>query len=80
VEVLSPKKTRITVNFKEYGYKFHAKLSTAWEPAQKAVKQVQRKQKYQYDCHDTSTLPFREGKRVFLYKSGDKTAEARMLG
>jgi hypothetical protein len=67
------------VNFKEYGSEFHAKLSATWEPAQKAVKQAQKKQKYQYDCHVTSTFPFREGERVVLYKPGDKTAEARML-
>ena len=69
----------MTANLKEYGIELHAKLSAAWELARKAVKQAQRRQKDHYDRHATPTLPFREGERVFLYKPGEKTGEARKL-
>ena len=78
-EVLSPKKTRVTVNLKEYGIEVHAKLSAAWELARKSVKQAQKRQKDHYDRHAMPTLPFREGERVFLYKPEERTGEARKL-
>ena len=78
-EALSPRKNRVTMNLKEYGIELHAKLSAAWELARKSVQRAQKKQKEQYDRRVTPISPFREGERVFLYKPGEKTGEARKL-
>ena len=76
--VLSPAKTRTMVDLREYGIELHDKMSTAWELARQAVKRAQKRQKDHYD-RGTTTLPFREGERVYLYKPMEKTGAARKL-
>ena len=72
--VLSPAKTRTTVDLREYGIELHDKMSTA----RQALKWAQKRQEDHYD-RSTTTLLFREGERVFLYKPMEKTGEARKL-
>ena len=78
-EALSPKQTRVTMDLHEYGIELHTKMAMAWESARKCVGQAQRRQKAHYDKKSTS-MPFRPGERVFLYKPTEKTGEARKLG
>ena len=40
--VLNPKKTRTTVNLKEYGIELHARMSEAWELAQRNIARAQK--------------------------------------
>ena len=74
--VLSPKKTRVTLNLKEYGIELHARMSEAWELARKNIAKAQKRQKMVYD-RKIRPAQFQEGKRVFLYKPAEKTGHAR---
>ena len=77
-DALCAKKSRMTVDLKEYGIELHQKMSAAWELARQSVKRAQRRQKDYYDRWATA-LPFRVGERAFLYKPMEKTGEARKL-
>ena len=76
--VLSPAKTQIVMDLKEYGAGLYARMSEAWELARQMVKKAQRRQKRSYD--KKSRPPnFVEGDRAFLFKHAEKTGELRKL-
>ena len=74
--VLNPKKTRMTLNLREYGIELHTRMSEAWELARKNVSRAQKRQKENYD---QSCRPphFQEGERVFLFKPSEKSGPTR---
>ena len=50
-------------------------MSITWKQAKENIKNVQKRQKYQYDC--TATPKFLTGDQVFLYKQAEKCREGR---
>ena len=48
-EMLSPKKTQLLMDLKEYGIELHAKMSQAWDLARQSVGRSQKRQKSVYD-------------------------------
>ena len=76
--VLSPAKTQIVMDLKEYGAGLYAKMSEAWELARQMVKKAQRRQKRSYDKKNRPPN-FVEGDRAFLFKPAEKTGELRKL-
>ena len=47
--VLTPRKTRTTLNLQEYGIELHSRMSEAWELACKNISRAQKRQKQNYD-------------------------------
>ena len=76
--MLSPTKTQIVIDLKEYGAGLYAKMSEAWELARQMVKKAQRRQKRSYD-KKSKPPNFVEGDRAFLFKPAEKTGELRKL-
>ena len=76
--VLNPKKTRATMDLREYGIELHSRMSAAWELAQQNITRAQKRQKAVYD-QKSRPARFREGERVFLFKPAEKTGHARKL-
>ena len=76
--VLSPPKTQMVIDLKEYGAGLCDRMSQAWETARKMVDKAQKRQKRNYD-RNCRPPDFIEGERVFLLKPAEKTGERRKL-
>ena len=73
--VLSPMKTKKTIDLKEYGVELVSSMSEAWEIARHCISKAQKCQKEYYDQRGRPPN-FRAGERVLLFKPADKTGEA----